>query len=90
MQTQDTHARTLSRVDAIAKFVKEQLELHTDEDVVDTIHAFLVLFAMNAKLVGMNKNDAMNWMSQQWDRVDTTEMPKQHSLATMPCSTVVH
>ena len=90
MDTQKTPVdeRTLARVDAIAEFVRTSLVIESVEDVTDTLHAFLVLYAMNAKLVGMAKADAVSWVSYQWDSVEIEG--ESINLAQLPCSSTRH
>jgi len=71
---------TRERADQIAALTKGALKIETAEDVSHTVHAFLVLFALHAKLLGLNKDQATKWFSNQWDGVQL----ETRSLLTMP------
>lgn len=81
----------MARVDAIAEFVSKTLTVDQPESVADTLHAFLILFAMNAKLIGLDKKQVVWWLLNQWDGIDLSgEEPSVGNLINMPCSKMVH
>jgi hypothetical protein len=80
--------RTIARMNAIAAFVRKNLTLDDPMDVADTVHAFLLLYAMNAKMIGMARKDAGQWFFDQWDAIQYDG--EDVTLAQMPCSQVKH
>lgn len=81
------NADTIDRAQRITDFAKANLQIDSPEDVVATVHAFLVIFTMHAKLIGLDKEMAVAWFSNQWDGL---EVETNGKLLTMPTVGGVH